>query len=398
MNEKSPARGVKDKNASEFRIPGLDALRGMAAVGVAIFHFHYFFDAGPNFLILQPIYNGAHFFVELFFVLSGFLLVQVYAHIRSYRELAVRRIARLFPLQWLSLLLVMIGQYCYAQVHGKPFIYEINDSYHFVLNLLLLQQVGLQDGFSFNGPSWSISAEWAINLVFFALLLRPRLLVPASIVLALLSVIILSAGAGDIARLTILFGFLDTGLLRVGFGFFVGVLAAKLVTRFCTPGRMSLSWDGITLICLTVFIGFLGSVEINHNLYAQIPAVGVLMPLLVIACSKGRLFSTVLSTRPLTWLGDISYAVYLLHFPIQILIFGFRKSLPVPLNSGEAILAYVLLLLAVSHLVFTYFERPSQKFIRARLRARTPAVPISEPYKAIPDDEVDAVVSGAAER
>ncbi|MFA5984813.1 MAG: acyltransferase [Methylococcaceae bacterium] len=353
---------------TEKRIPGLDALRGVAAIGVAIFHFHYFFNAGPHFFFLNPFYNGAHFFVELFFVLSGFLLTQAYAHIHSYKELVIRRIARLFPLQWLSLVLVLVGQHFYALQYGKPFIYNINDTYHFILNVLLLQQVGLQNGFSFNGPSWSISVEWVINLIFFLILLRPKLLVSAALILTVLSVFFIIIGTGDLTSLTKLYGFLDTGLLRVGFGFFSGVLAAKLVTCWLPKAIPRFLWDVLALISLGLFTTFLSSTAINQVLGTQIIVVGILMPVLIIACSKGKISGTVLGIRPLTWLGDISYAVYLLHFPIQIAIFYFRKSLPVPLNSGEALLGYTLLVTFIAHLTFTYFERPAQKFIRALLK------------------------------
>jgi peptidoglycan/LPS O-acetylase OafA/YrhL len=352
------------KRGAEARIPGLDALRGMAAVGVVILHYHMYFDAGPNWVILYPAYKGAEFFVDLFFVLSGFLLTQVYAHITSYRELVVRRFARLFPLQWLALILVLVGQYFYTLAWGKPFIYRINDTYHFILNVFLLQQTGLQTGFSFNGPSWSISVEWIVNLVFFSVLLLPRLTLPAALFFAISSISLLAASQPNITNFGLSFNYIDTSLLRVFFGFFVGVIAAVSLRTKLITSTAPKTWDILAMLLGISFLLFLSIKSTNKIISLQIIAVGILMPLLVISCAKGLVAGRILSAKPLVWLGDISYAVYLIHFPVLLLIFGFRLHLPFNLNSAEGMLATLLIVLLVAHFVFHYFEKPTQRFLR----------------------------------
>ncbi|OAH97527.1 hypothetical protein A1353_02670 [Methylomonas methanica] len=355
----------------EGRIPGLDALRGLAAISVAVFHYHYYYNAGPDLLVLLPVYNGSHFLVELFFVLSGFLLTQVYSNNHSYSGLVIRRVARLFPLQWLTLLLVAIEQYFFAEAYGKPFVYKINDSYHFLLNALLIQQVGLQSGFSFNGPSWSISVEWVVNLLFFGLMLSARLLLPCSILIAAGSVVLLAISQPSLTDLHLSFGFLDTGLLRVGFGFFVGVIAAKIVMYF--QPQVNGRWDLAALVNAVFLIYFLSSTPVNSLMPAQFVIVALVMPTLVIACSRGKIVGRILSIRPLTWLGDISYSVYLIHFPLLILIWGFRFKIPIALNSGEGLVCYTAIVMMTAHLVFNYFERPSQKLLLRYLSPRRAA-------------------------
>lgn len=356
--------GTSHTYKGEARIPGLDALRGMAALGVVILHYHMYFDAGPDLIIFYPAYKGAEFFVDLFFVLSGFLLTQVYSHITSYRELVVRRFARLFPLQWLTLFAVLIGQYFYAQAWEKPFIYQINDTYHFILNLLLLQQTGLQAGFSFNGPSWSISVEWIVNLLFFAILLRPKWILPSSIIFITSSITLLAISQPNITNFGLSFGFIDTSLLRVFFGFFVGVIAAKFLHTSTVSAVGTTTWDVVALISATTLLLFLGNKQVNEILIMQVLSVGLLMPILVISCAKGIKAGRLLAIKPLVWLGDISYAVYLTHFPLLLLVFGFRPHLPFSLNSGEGMLAVLLFIVFVSHIVFNYFERPAQRFLR----------------------------------
>jgi peptidoglycan/LPS O-acetylase OafA/YrhL len=358
----------KPVNIAESRIPGLDALRGLAAISVAINHYRLFYDIKLNFFILLPAYNGAAFFVELFFVLSGFLLTQVYSNIHSYSGLVIRRIARLFPLHWLTLLLVAVEQYYFTMAYGKPFIYNFNDAYHFFLNIFLIQETGLQTGFSFNAPSWSISVEWIINLIFFGLLMmHPRILLPSAIFIAIGCVGLLAISQPELTVLKLSFGFLDTGLLRAGFGFFAGVIAAKVMLNFPSNKIYGSLWDILAILLTILLIWFLASKSLNSQLILQIVVVGIIMPLLVIACSHGIIVSKIMSIEPLIWLGDISYSVYLMHFPVQILIWGFRHYLPIQLNSGEGLVCYVALVILISHTVFKYFERPSQKLLRRYL-------------------------------
>jgi peptidoglycan/LPS O-acetylase OafA/YrhL len=360
------------KETLNSRIPGLDALRGLAAIGVVIHHYQLYFNAGPDLLILYPAYKGATFFVDLFFVLSGFLLVQVYSNSSSFLELVIKRFSRLFPLQWLTLVLVLVGQYFYTLAWGEPFIYKINDTYHFILNVLLLQSSGLQTGFSYNGPSWSISVEWLINLLFFALLLHRKFLVLGAILIAISGILLLSLCKSRINEWGMCFGVIDATLLRVAFGFFVGVIAAVLSMRFpaTVASRNALCWDVIATTFGAIFIAFLCASSLNGIMFLQIIVVGFILPILVIACSRGKLAGGCLSIRPLLWLGDISYAVSLTHFCVLLLVFGIRKHLPVPLNSGEGMLATLAIVVLVSHVVFVYFERPAQSYLRVLLSMR----------------------------
>jgi peptidoglycan/LPS O-acetylase OafA/YrhL len=158
------------------RLAVVDCLRGIAALVVLVWHFRFFFGTPFN-AVLAPFYKGGWVAVDLFFVISGFILTRIYriddpppgylAHF------AIRRFSRIYPLHFITLLVVVVllaAQF----IRSGEFVlypgYTRNDLWHFILNLALLQQSGLGRGFSFNAPSWSISIEMIANVFLIALI------------------------------------------------------------------------------------------------------------------------------------------------------------------------------------------------------------------------------------
>ena len=154
------------------------ALRGIAALVVVLFHWQHFFfvgnappseaQAGAYAHVLRHFgcsTRWAGWAWILFFSLSGFILLL--ALFRAHPSATYQRdqifsslrFSRLYPLHFMTLLAVAVGQYLYGQYHETSFVYEQNDLRHFLLNLGLVPSVGLEQGLSFNGPVWSVSVE-----------------------------------------------------------------------------------------------------------------------------------------------------------------------------------------------------------------------------------------------
>ena len=174
------------------RLIGLEALRLLAAFGVLVWHYqHFLFGNGvlptppanqPFHALLAPFQAYGYAGVELFWCLSGFIFAWKYAspiHAGgvSFARFMVLRFSRLYPLHLATLLLVAAEQWFWFQRHGTYFVYSLNDLKHFLLNLGFASFWGFQDGYSFNGPSWSVSAEILVYVLFFGLsrLIRPGL-------------------------------------------------------------------------------------------------------------------------------------------------------------------------------------------------------------------------------
>lgn len=159
----------------------LDFYRFVAALGVFIFHLKII-DSG-----IAPVWNGSYgLFVDMFFILSGFVISYSYPSdargLKAYARFMIRRIARIYPLHLLTLLVfvLLIGFGLDRSARSTPL--------DFLYNLVLLQAWGVTDHLSFNSPSWSISAEFFCYLIFPLLMLLARKVHPlvlAAIVAAL---------------------------------------------------------------------------------------------------------------------------------------------------------------------------------------------------------------------
>src|ERR1700739_1220068 len=157
------------KLSATSRIPSLDGLRGIAAVGVMIFHFNYFFPPQAALFsmlpFMRPILEHAYLGVDLFFLISGFVMAHVYgpkltlnwrAH---WREFAIMRFARIYPLFALTTLVIVVAHaLAHIPLAGISF-----SSRSLVLQPLLLQEWG---GLSWNYPSWSVGTEAAAYTFF----------------------------------------------------------------------------------------------------------------------------------------------------------------------------------------------------------------------------------------
>jgi peptidoglycan/LPS O-acetylase OafA/YrhL len=142
----------------------LDALRLIASAGIVIYHLSGFVDAGAwseQFLIAT---GPLTLFIDMFFAVSGFVIAFVYsrkiADARSYGSFLRKRLARLVPLHWATLaIFVLIDVFLRSRnIHVNHS--EVYEWRCLPTNFLLLHSTGLLcPNLSFNGVSWSISAE-----------------------------------------------------------------------------------------------------------------------------------------------------------------------------------------------------------------------------------------------
>ena len=166
----SEAAGTEQR---QVRYLGLDAFRGAAAFGVALFHFRWTDPA----LQASTVVAGLVMLVDFFFVLSGFVLAHAYfGRDGSVADFVRRRLARLYPLHLFALLvfLGMQGIKLAVAASGGDLRHQAFaglNAWNFADTLLLLQSTGLVwNEISWNAPSWSISTEFFANVIVFLLL------------------------------------------------------------------------------------------------------------------------------------------------------------------------------------------------------------------------------------
>ncbi|MCP4039446.1 MAG: acyltransferase [bacterium] len=304
------------------RLRELDALRGIAAVAVLFWHYSGHFHAQPLASVFAAFYRSGYYAVDFFFVLSGLVLARAYgtrARRTMLAENIVRRIARMFPLHVATLIMVACGQYLLTEIMGRSrFMVGNNDLYHFLLNLGLAQYLGFQDGFSFNAPSWSISTEFYVNLLFLVLLASCRRIAGIAIVLVAVSAaIVVMTGNGSLGDANTI-RYPAVTLIRTICGFFTGVVLYEVL--FCRlRARLSSSilFDlGFVLTVATLLAGALGHLRVHPHV--EMASVLLGFPALILCTSHGYVFKRVLRLAPFSYLGDISYSIYLIHFPVQL--------------------------------------------------------------------------------
>jgi peptidoglycan/LPS O-acetylase OafA/YrhL len=364
------------------RVPELDSLRGVAALTVLLWHYAAHFHAAPLSNLLRPLYMAGPYAVDFFFVLSGFVLSRVYLVGKRPSALSTnvaRRIARMYPLHFLTLLVVAGCQGLLGLYHCQ-FAYHHNDYYHFLLNLLLIQQLGFQRAFSFNGPSWSISTEFFINLLFFVMIYlwprRVRLFACGAIGSAFLLAV---TGDGRIVRDDFLV-VANSNLFRTMLGFSCGVLLSRLPGRSllapsceaAPPGRspsatrrsVGYMHDGIGVVIVGCVIPSL--LQCKGALRAsEFTLVIVCFPLVIWSAVSGNLFRVILSWRPFVYIGVISYSIYMMHFPVQLAFYMMEAFGCVTVNYDRAstLLLFVALTLGVSSITYRFVEIPCQRRI-----------------------------------
>lgn len=235
--------------------------------------------------------------------------------------------------------------------------------YSFFLNLVFLQNVGLTHEMTWNGVSWSISTEMVVNLLWFYVLvkLRPTAAFFVSAVVVAALFIFTTMGPNLDFTFANKFG-INIGLVRCVMGFSLGVVMARTLS---TEGKQSMGGNAaaVAVLALLAWVGYAYKTPGMEG--ADYVVVLFAYPVLVFV-SLGRSFlSPILRSKPLVFLGDISYSVYLMH-PLVALVASRFFGLQAP-YLGIAAVGAVLLTATVTYYTV---EQPARRYLTRRLTSR----------------------------
>jgi peptidoglycan/LPS O-acetylase OafA/YrhL len=358
------------------KIEELESLRGLAAFLIVFYHM----PEWNSILDIRLVKNG-YLMVELFFVLSGFVIFNAYSGKINTKKDLVRfqflRFGRLYPVHLLFLIIFLgieIAKYIASiklgiNIISKPF--EINNFSSFLKHIFLISSVLPNQPFSFNCPAWSISVEFYTYLVF------------AVIILIVKKRYVLFFTAFSFVSLVMLvtkntFGF--ELMLRCLAGFFIGCLTANFTKsiKVHLPNLFSV----IVLLVTISFLQLKTTKDFDFLIY-------FLTALLIVTLvlSKNGILKTILRFKFLTWLGSVSYSVYMSHYVIEWLVNAsirriFKKHEIIKdfyyvsdLSQHETLFAcfvVVAIVLAISYFVYNFIEKPmremSRRFAFSRLK------------------------------
>lgn len=349
------ARGVRRV------IPQLTGIRALAALWVACFHFRpYLLESFPQSWVLTPLFNVGHLGVDLFFILSGFILT--FTHLdRMADGLGPRkvlgflwlRLSRVWPVTAAMLMIYGIYRLVQTWITGDAGYLQSVGAWRLLAHLLLIQSWGTAHH-DWNPIDWSISAEWMAYLVFGFLVLflvkvravfSTRVLVLMAGVV-LLPMVIIGASLDDGADLAWNGDQIVAGIvpLRVLTEFIAGSLVALVVQRH--NSRTKLRWYLRPSVVVLLIVGIIYTLQRfdpiwrprfgqawnhdGHALWGPTESVVVvpLFALLIGSLALSAGFSSrVLSSRLLVWGGKVSFAFYLVHwFFLDVMLFVLKQT------------------------------------------------------------------------
>jgi peptidoglycan/LPS O-acetylase OafA/YrhL len=310
-------------------IKALTGLRIIAAVWVVLFHFRPLLaEAAPDFSsALAPVLNCGAQGVDLFFILSGFVLTWNYLDrmgaswsTRATVHFLWLRLARVWPVYLVTLHLAVawvIFTLNVGHVHWQNQIPLTAVSY---VRQLLLVQLWFEpffDGSSWDGPAWSISAEWLAYLLFGFLVLvvfrmahatRARGLLLLAFVFSLPTVMLLLA--------TGQFYTPWSWLPRIVTQFAAGALACAGVRKLRLTDRACRTTGYVSLLLVVVIVGALYWLD-AHPLKTVSDSSGLVdvlfMPLVVTLTIGAGSLPRLLSARLMVYGGEISFGLYMVH-------------------------------------------------------------------------------------
>lgn len=323
--------------STSVTLPSLTGLRGAAALWVILFHLSFvlgkLFHFSPDIPLIREGYLG----VDVFFLLSGFILCHVYASdFQSYRprehfHFLLMRLARIYPLHLFVLCLMALAVWLVPALPSTGEAYPRYTAKGFVISALLLQNWS-KFPLVWNGPAWSLSAEWAAYMVFPFLLISLRLIKSgrraiafAVVSLALLaSVFVVTGHSMNAMGPTV-------GFLRLAFEFTAGALlqrAGLLGLRHRIPWRFT---DPLAVVLMIAALCYPPAAPLSVLFF------GYLVFSLAESSFTGRqrLLERVLRSRAMMFLGEISFSLYLIQTLLLELTTWHIARHP-PANPGEA--------------------------------------------------------------
>ncbi|UTM59360.1 acyltransferase [Photobacterium sp. CCB-ST2H9] len=377
------------------QLPILTPIRGIAALIVAFFHarlilFPQWKEAIAG--VTQFLENG-YLWVDIFFMLSGFVMMHVYlpafangSNLPRWRAFLWLRFSRIYPLFFITFAVLFLWEYYKSQhqigFYGgalfeawgasgtPPFAGPFNRTEAILPNLLLLNGIGSQP-LSWNIAGWSLSIEWLCYLVFplLVLAMRPSARRSAWVPFAVFM---------TVGTLVYLKGNLDItatyqAFLRGLCGFSFGMWLCRI--QVSVRAKHWMNQD----VLLVVLIAALMTVLHFSTTDSTTMITYVLFALLVLAgahqVQRSSVMQSVLDNRITQYLGDISYSIYLWHTVILLAgveiihhinpdwtTWWYAQTDGPILITG--ILAFTVLLLAVSAMSYHLIERPVMKWLR----------------------------------
>lgn len=343
----------------------LTSIRGIASLIVVLFHIR---EHLLNISFLQSsywIYGNGYLGVDLFFILSGFILTYKYSEefkysFKGFTSFIKKRIARIYPLHFCVMFFYLIIPLALV-ITQRQVPVSLYSTEGFFKKILLIDLWGLNNTTwnTWNIPSWSISAEFVAYLVFpFIVFFFQKLHYTAKILMFFGLPMVLGLIFDFFPSENIGSNIGNLGLLRCLIEFSMGCLIFLIIKRLHTY-KSKLSF---LLICVIVTLSAILNFDRN---YFYIPYIFSLLLIALIIFPSYPLVK-LLSVPPLMHLGNISYSIYLTHTLVRDILFMITLK-GNEVASINIIIIYITITIFISSITYKYIEIPMRRRLKRTL-------------------------------
>ncbi|MFV0607145.1 MAG: acyltransferase family protein [Niabella sp.] len=358
----------------------LDALRGVAAIVVVLFHILEVYAEGDH---VEQLINHGYLAVDFFFMLSGYVMAHAYDdrwNNMTLKDFFKRRIIRLHPMIILGM---TIGALCFY-FGESAFFPKIADTSFWTLILITLIGYtlipvppsmdirGWDEMHPLNGPAWSLFLEYIANILH-ALILRKLSKVVLSILVfvaavALIHLAVTSPNGDIIGGWSLEPEQLRIGFTRLLFPYMAGMLLRRVVK--ITSIKNTFLMSSILLVFVLSFprVGGYNNLWAN-GLYDSLTVI-LIFPIIIYLGASGDV-KTRMGDKLCTFLGDISYPLYIIHFPFIYIFYAWVTENEIPISYGILVgLAILVFTILLSYISLKYYDEPVRKWLAKRYMSK----------------------------
>ena len=315
----------------------LDSLRGISILAVVLFHYTTRYNQIYQHIEMPIHFPFGHLGVQLFYMISGYLILMSAENINNYQDFIVRRISKLFPSYWVSIIIIF-STIAIFSLPGREA--SFTDA---ILNLTMLQEfLGAKhvDG------AFGVLSRFIAFYVFVAFVIAYN---AKKRVLKILCIWMLL----DIAIKLIMMSGVDiSGKVRI-------ILLVKEIGFFALGVTFyKIKHEGYSILCCLTFLLSLFIIFLTNGKLYLIAALIYSVIFYLIINNKGKF----LKVKPLLWLGSISYSLYLIHQNIGYIII--RAMSNYNISFYLKIITPLVISIILATIITRYIEKPALKMIR----------------------------------
>ena len=358
----------------------LDGLRGVAAVMVVTFHIFEALSSSP----LDQVINHGYLAVDFFFVLSGFVIG--YAYDDRWNKITVveffkRRLVRLHPMVIMGMIIGAVGFY-FQQGALWPIISTIP-----VWKMLLVMLIGFtiiplppssmdirgwHEMYPLNGPGWTLFFEYIANILYAVVVRKFSKTALAILVFIAACTLIhwgVTGGQGDmIGGWSIEPSQLRIGFTRLMYPFFAGLLLSR--TAKLTFIKNAFLWCSLLIIIVLSIPRIGGSTHLWMNGLYEALVIILIFPLIVYIGASGNVKGKY-ANRLCKFLGDISYPIYITHYPLIYIYTAWVKNNNVSLENGWPYGLLVLIsAIIIAYACLKFYDEPIRSWLKKKFLSK----------------------------